>query len=105
MDCSNWPYQDPQTGRYGRTQAIVLGLGSLFNHSTNKLNVVWQRDVESQSITYRALRDIGKGEELCISYGRLWFEDADEHADEVSKNIHWQEDELDMLNRIEPGIL
>ena len=26
---------------------------------------------------YKALRDIEPGEELCISYGRLWFPDAD----------------------------
>lgn len=28
-------------------------------------------------IVYRALRDIKAGEELCISYGRIWFVDVD----------------------------
>ena len=60
-----------------RTQAISLGLGSLFNHSSQDLNVGWERDINAQTISYTALRDIGRGEELCINYGRLWFHDAD----------------------------
>ncbi|PNS19439.1 hypothetical protein CAC42_7283 [Sphaceloma murrayae] len=60
------------------TQAVVLGLGSMFNHSTQSQNVGWTRDIDRQIITYHALRDIPAGEELCISYGsRLTFTDAD----------------------------
>jgi uncharacterized protein len=61
------------------TQAIALGLGSLFNHSTRHQNIGWLRNTETDIIVYTALRDIKKGEELCISYGsaRLWFPDAD----------------------------
>ena len=45
---------------------------------------------------YKALRDIDAGEELCINYGTLWFQDADQRAmaveqpeeeDEILKNI------------------
>jgi uncharacterized protein len=52
----------------------------LFNHSTLHQNVGWTRDIENRLITYTALRNIRRGEELCISYGdqsRLTFIDAD----------------------------
>jgi len=53
----------------------------MFNHSTTDQNVGWQRDVEKLLVTYRTLRDIAVGEELCISYGsRLTFVDADAAA-------------------------
>lgn len=39
----------------------------MFNHSTQDQNVVWERDTERLIITYRALRDIPVGEELCKS--------------------------------------
>jgi SET domain-containing protein len=61
------------------TQAIVLGLGSMFNHSTLRQNVGWERDLKRLLVTYTALRDIKVGEELCISYGsRLTFKDTDQ---------------------------
>lgn len=70
-----WP--DPAGGP--QTQAIALGLGSMFNHSIRRQNVIWARDIAAGTIVYTAHRDIEAGEELCISYGnaRLWFEDAD----------------------------
>jgi SET domain-containing protein len=37
----------------------------MFNHSSQDQNVVWERDLLRQTITYRALRDIQAGEELC----------------------------------------
>ena len=74
-----------------QTQAIAFGLGSLFNHSNLDQNVGWSRDLFSQCIIYKALRDIKAGEELCINYGRLWFEDADEEklrqSDDCSNNF------------------
>lgn len=57
----------------------------MFNHSTLHQNVGWERDVANKVIVYKTLREVEKGEELCISYGsRLWFEDADkgEEVDE-----------------------
>jgi uncharacterized protein len=70
----NWPWRDGSS-----TQAIILGLGSMFNHSTYGQNVAWTRDVANKCIVYTTLRDIKVGEELCISYGngRLWFKDAE----------------------------
>ena len=75
---SNWPIKDPQTGLVSHTQAVALGLGSLFNHSSLQQNLGWSRDLTGQCIVYKALRDIRAGEELCINYGKLWFVDADE---------------------------
>lgn len=67
----------------------------MFNHSTSNQNVVWKRDLKCQTITYRALRTIKAGEELCISYGRLWFIDSD-MEEEVAEG-----DGLDLLKRID----
>ena len=77
------------------TQAVVLGLGSMFNHSTYRQNVVWKRDLHLQCIAYKTMRDIEEGEELCISYGRIWFVDADLDLDKPD------EDEADVLKNIE----
>lgn len=66
---SNWPIKNEGTGVVIKTQAVALGLGSLFNHSTLNPNVGWERNLDAQCITYRALRGIRAGEELCINYG------------------------------------
>ena len=73
---SYWP---DSSGR-SMTQALALGLGSMFNHSTKAQNVRWSRNTEQDYIVYTSLRDIEVGEELCISYGSrvLWFEDVEE---------------------------
>ncbi|KAF2467076.1 protein methyltransferase [Lindgomyces ingoldianus] len=91
----NWPVRDGN-GNRKVAQAIVFGLGSMFNHSTHDQNVGWVRDEECLIVTYQALRDILEGEELCISYGeRLTFKDADSS---VSPST---EDEIDELNQIQ----
>ena len=70
------------------TQALALGLGSLFNHSTREQNVGWKRNTETDVIVYTALRNIKPGEELCISYGtaRLWFDDVEAKDDTAGDN-------------------
>lgn len=85
---SNWPYTSSHshtshlnngTKPYTQTQAVVLGLGSMFNHSNIHQNIGWERDIAAKTITYTSLRDIKEGEELCISYGqRLTFKDTEE---------------------------
>lgn len=81
------------------TQAVVFGLGSMFNHSRKEQNVVWDRDLDRLLITYRAARTIRKGEELCISYGNhLTFEDVDEIRE---RNEREPETEMDVLGLIE----
>jgi len=79
---SNWPYTPADSDTHlkapTKTQAIILGLGSMFNHSSLNQNVVWMRDLDRLTITYKTLRDIKQDEELCISYGdRLTFVDTE----------------------------
>ncbi|RDW91525.1 hypothetical protein BP5796_02690 [Coleophoma crateriformis] len=102
----NWPYTPPQptdgstnqdTKTPTTTQAVILGLGSMFNHSTMRQNVGWRRDVKNLLMTYMTLRDVREGEELCISYGsRLTFRDTD--AEELASG---DEDENEMLGKID----
>lgn len=87
-----WP---SPTGSGPQSQAIALGLGSMFNHSGVRQNVVWRRDVERGVIVYSACRDIEVGEELCISYGnaRLWFQDVEAEVED-GEQVHGEGDEL-----------
>ncbi|OBT96804.1 hypothetical protein VE01_04121 [Pseudogymnoascus verrucosus] len=75
----NWPLPAAEGSKTPRkTQAVVFGIGSLFNHSQRRQNVGWMRDVSKGVVVYRTLQDVRKGDELCISYGdRLTFVDAD----------------------------
>ncbi|KAJ8060010.1 hypothetical protein OCU04_011621 [Sclerotinia nivalis] len=102
----NWPYtpkiQNTCKGTNGApeppttTQAVILGLGSMFNHSALHQNIGWERDVKNLLVTYTALRDIKEGEELCISYGsRLTFKDTEADA------LNEVEDENEIFSRIE----
>ncbi|KAH7389599.1 hypothetical protein DE146DRAFT_170974 [Phaeosphaeria sp. MPI-PUGE-AT-0046c] len=91
----NWPMLN-DVGEKRPAQAVVFGLGSMFNHSTQDQNVVWERDSEQLIITYRTWRDIRSGEELCISYGsHLTFKDADAAVPIPP------ETELEQLNQIQ----
>lgn len=101
----NWPYDPPTQANtqchgsepFTMTQAIVLGLGSMFNHSHINQNVGWERDLANFLITYTTLRDIKEGEELCISYGqRLTFKDT-----EGETHDDGPEDWTDVLNIID----
>ena len=103
---SNWPYNPPDASKGNvddsktsliTTQAIILGLGSMFNHSTFQQNVGWERDLKNLLITYKTLRDIKRGEELCISYGsRLTFKDTDPNPNGMT-----EEDWGQVLNTID----
>jgi SET domain-containing protein len=53
---------------WGETsECIVLGYGSLYNHSYTP-NTIYKRDFERKVFNYIALRDIAAGEELLINY-------------------------------------
>lgn len=84
------------------TQALALGLGSMFNHSTKAQNVRWSRNTEQDYIIYTSIRDIQAGEELCISYGSrlLWFDDVEGHHQVVSepeeKTAQTEQEAMDM---------
>ncbi|KAF9488937.1 cytidine deaminase-like protein [Pleurotus eryngii] len=61
--------------------ALVLGLGSLLNHSEFP-NTSYTINQSSDSITYTTSRQIAADEELCIFYGNnLWFRSADSTGD------------------------
>lgn len=92
------PHSTAGGGRPAQTtQAVVFGLGSMFNHSRLRQNVGWTRDLERRLVVYRALRDVAAGEELCISYGsRLTFVDTDGEDGEEG-----EERAEDVLGRIE----
>jgi SET domain-containing protein len=62
--------------------------------------VGWSRDVTRQIITYRTLRSLAEGEELCISYGedgRLGFVDADAEAVRREAEERLAREEREML--------
>ena len=46
---------------------LVLGYGSLFNHSYSP-NAVYKRDYKKQRMNYYAISEIKKGEEILINY-------------------------------------
>lgn len=86
----NWPlapshplHPNPSKTSAVTTQAVILGLGSMFNHSSIAQNVGWLRDVQNEVVVYKTLRDVHAGEELCISYGppeHLTFVDVEGEA-------------------------
>ena len=60
--------------------AICLGCGSLYNHST-KPNAKYIKDFENNKITFIAIEDIKKDEEIFVNYNgtpdsdkKVWFE-------------------------------
>jgi SET domain-containing protein len=57
-------------------KAIMLGLASLFSHSSNP-NVEIKRDYRAGTIRAVTLRDVEPGEELAFRYGALWFDAAE----------------------------
>jgi len=90
---SNWPIR-VGNGKTELCQAFVLGLGNMFNHSFQRQNVGWKRDLDAQVVVYTALKDIEAGQELLISYGpHLTFVD-------IEKQEEQEEEEEDPLGRI-----
>jgi SET domain-containing protein len=47
---------------------MVLGYGSLYNHSENP-NLIWTARIRSREIVFWARRDIECGEQLTHNYG------------------------------------
>ena len=63
------------------TQALALGLGSLYNHSKMN-NVGFYLDKQKYLIRHYSICDIEKDTELCIDYGpKLWFKDVEKYDD------------------------
>lgn len=53
--------------RSTRSASVVLGYGSIINHSFTP-NADWKQDFRSNTMVYRAIRDIKKGEEITVNY-------------------------------------
>ena len=95
------------------TQALALGLGSIFNHASpsaytvttkfgkkakvSKRNVTFSIQPDNGVIVYKTCRFIEAGEELCIDYGRVWFRDTDvkneAQTSHENKQVQTAEDE------------
>lgn len=65
-----------------RSAAVVMGYGFVYNHSFSP-NADWKQNFKTQSMVYRAIRSIKKGEEITINYNgepddtstkNLWFD-------------------------------
>lgn len=53
--------------RSTRSASMVLGYGSIINHSFNP-NADWKQNFKTNTMVYRAIKDIKKGEEITVNY-------------------------------------
>ncbi len=53
--------------RSTRSGSLVLGFGSIYNHSYTP-NADWKQNFKSETMVYRALKPIKKGEEITVNY-------------------------------------
>jgi SET domain-containing protein len=54
--------------------AVFLGYGSIYNHSEDP-SADYSINMTKRIATIKAMRDIPKGKEIFISYGKGWFRD------------------------------
>jgi len=53
--------------RSTRSGSIVLGYGSIYNHSFDP-NADWKQNFKTECMVYRAIKPIKKGEEILVNY-------------------------------------
>jgi SET domain-containing protein len=53
--------------RSTRGAALVFGYGSIYNHSYSP-NADWKQNFRTQSMVFRAIKTIKKGEEITVNY-------------------------------------
>lgn len=53
--------------RSTRSASVVLGYGSIYNHSFNP-NADWKQNFKTKMMAYRAIKPIKKGEEITVNY-------------------------------------
>lgn len=53
--------------RSTRGAALVLGFGSLYNHSFSP-NADWKQNFRTKSMVYRTIKSIKKGQEITVNY-------------------------------------
>lgn len=56
-----YPWRSTKSG------CLVLGYGSIYNHSYNP-NADWKQDFKNNTMMYRAIKSITKGEEITVNY-------------------------------------
>lgn len=56
------------SGKDFKYQVVVLGFGSIYNHS-NEPNCCWITDETKNIFIFKTLRDIEKNEEILVYYG------------------------------------
>lgn len=89
----------------GRTwdgqMALAMGYGSMYNHSDDNLNVMFQYRADPPAMEYFTTRDVVAGEELFIRYVPggipLWFDSSDRSIEAYQDEWYgegWQ-DELE----------
>lgn len=70
------------------TLALVLGFGSLYNHTVH-CNAAYSLDRENKTMEYYALEDIQPGTEICINYSGEYGKEYKEWFD--TRNIAYTE--------------
>ena len=71
----NWPQ-----GNDWQEQVLVLGYGSLYNHS-NDPNAFWVSDTENRTFKFVSNREIKQGEEIFVWYGDVdYWNDGRTHT-------------------------
>jgi SET domain-containing protein len=53
--------------RSTRGASLILGYGSIYNHSYSP-NADWKQNFKTNSMVYRAIKPIKKGEEITVNY-------------------------------------
>jgi hypothetical protein len=57
--------------------SLVLGWGSLFNHSDNHNTEYWH-DTDRDVIVFHTIKEVAAGTQLFVNYGKDWWESRDE---------------------------
>lgn len=90
-----WPTMNPSTHT-----AFALGIGSLFNHSYGA-NVTYEQEPDIDTISFSALKDIKRGEQMLINYGydagfkwEIYKATLAKHIYEVYENSEQKQKEL-----------
>ena len=75
--------EDEPDDRTKERRALVLGLGSLFNHS-HPPNIEYTLDSDRRVFCFTTNRDVRADEQLCVSYGEDWWEGREDQGEPVS---------------------